>query len=193
MFHGLLFNVNVKIYSGRNAGVHRIATHLRENNWDIEVVDFACFWTLENLKLFCRTRISDNTKFIGFSHPFGNWSNNLEFLSSWLKENYPDILILSGSSSFPLFDTPNIDYYITGYGEKALDHLLKWKFNNGNPPIIKTTKDNKKIIDAVHSYPSYPHKAPTIYYEKRDFINENEFLLIEFSRGCRFSNRPQDI
>ena len=187
IFHALLFNVNTKISNGRNAGIHRIATHLRDQNWDVEAIDFTCFWTLEQLKLLCSMRITDNTKFIGFSHPFSNWNDELDRFTFWIKKTYPDILIISGSSNPPLFKSTSIDYFVAGYGEKALDCLLNYKFSNGAPPKYTTIPDGRKIIYAIHDYPAYPHKSPTIFYEERDFIHENEFVPIEISRGCRFS------
>ena len=66
-FHCLLFNLNGKLRQ-RTSGVHRIASHLRQQNWDAEVIDFAAFWTLEQLQELCRKRITSDTKWIGFSH-----------------------------------------------------------------------------------------------------------------------------
>jgi hypothetical protein len=187
MFHALLFNINSKISNGRIAGIHRIATHLREQNWDIEVIDFTCFWSLENLKILCKNRLNSESKFIGFSPTFSYWSDELNLFCDWLKEKYPHLILISGSSNDPLFFSKSIDYYISGYGENAIDALLKYKFSNGPNIKLKLLSDNRKVINALHDYPAFPIRDPSIIYEDRDFINENEFLPIEFSRGCRFS------
>ena len=47
---GLLFNINQPNNLGRGPGAHRIATELRKNNWDIEVVDFFMYWSLDEIK-----------------------------------------------------------------------------------------------------------------------------------------------
>ena len=56
----------------RGAGAHRIASHLRQNGWDIEVIDYAAEWTLEEFQELCRSRITDKTKFISSSLIFSD-------------------------------------------------------------------------------------------------------------------------
>ena len=184
MNHCLLFSIGSIT---RASGVHRIATHLRNQNWDAEVIDFASFWKLEELKELVRSRFTSSTKFIGFSFIFDKyWTPLLEQFASWIKQSYPDIFIVSGSQGFGAYTSQYIDYYISGYGEYALDALLMYKLSNGKRPIFNL-QHNKKVIDAIHYYPAYPMLSPTIIYEDRDFINKEEWLGIEFSRGCKFS------
>ena len=38
----------------RAPGAHKIATHLRREGWDVEVLDFVQSWTLEELQEFSR-------------------------------------------------------------------------------------------------------------------------------------------
>jgi radical SAM superfamily enzyme YgiQ (UPF0313 family) len=185
MFHSLIFVVNLWIQTSRPSGAYRIAHHLRNLNWDVEVIDFASQWKFEELCELARSRITSKTKFIGFSHLYSHWPAIMERFSYWLKDEYPDILLISGSNNNPFFETDVIDYYISGYGEKAITSLLHYKFSNGLEPKISIL-DGKKIIDGIHNYPSYPEKSPMIKYQKRDFIQPEEFLSIEFSRGCKF-------
>ena len=51
---------------------------------------------------------------------------------------------------------------------------------------IKNTRKKFKIIDCFKDYPAFPHKNPRTSYEERDFIQKNEVLTIELSRGCMF-------
>jgi hypothetical protein len=44
--HALMFSVRGIPY-WRNPGAHRIATYLREHDWDVEVCDFTAYWPLE--------------------------------------------------------------------------------------------------------------------------------------------------
>jgi len=44
----------------RSAGAHRIATFLRENDWDIEVLDFWPSWTKEELFEFLDDPLADS-------------------------------------------------------------------------------------------------------------------------------------
>jgi radical SAM superfamily enzyme YgiQ (UPF0313 family) len=169
----------------RQSGVHRIAYHLRLQNWDCEVIDFAPFWTLEELQELCRSRFTSDTKFIGLSYLFNRHRSQIVVdFCKWIKENYK-IMIVSGGQ-LEKDDSPYIDYHISGYGEYALDTLLAYKFSNGPSPKFKLTGANTKIIDALVHYPAYPFKDPMIKYEARDFIMPNEWGRIEFSRGCKF-------
>jgi radical SAM superfamily enzyme YgiQ (UPF0313 family) len=180
----LLFNVSTT-QIGRNLGVYRIAHYLREHDWDSEVIDYTLYWTLDELKELSRSRIDKNTKFIGFGHMFSVWSVELENFTEWLKIEYPGVVLISGSGVAPQFKSKCIDYYIQGFGENALLVLLKWLFNNGELP--KFSIFNKKLINGNEMYPSFPMKSLMVKYQDRDYISPDEWLGIEFSRGCKFS------
>ena len=187
MNHGIIFNVTQNPFLSRPLGGHRIAHHLRENNWDIEVVDWANWWQLEQLKEFFKSRYTSNTKFIGFGHLFSMWAPVLEDFCMWIKQRYPEITIISGSSVNPAFDSDYIDYYIQGYGELAITVLLNYLFSNGPLPQFNLgVSVNKKIISAIHSYPAYPLSSLMVKYEDRDYIESREWLAVETSRGCMF-------
>ena len=188
MKHGLIFNLSNYPTSSRPLGPYRIAHFLRENNFDIEVIEYALFWKLEELQEFARSRINQNTIFIASSHLFYAYSDTIELFFKWIKQCYPKIVIISGSAAFPGFESSYIDYYIRGYGEFAILNLLKYVEGNGEKPILDLNflVKGKKVINAIHSYPSFPMKSLLVKYENRDFLLENEWLGIEFSRGCKF-------
>lgn len=199
MHHAVLFNVSStpnKITMGaatkRSPGAHRIATTLRNEGWDVEVIDYTCFFSLDELKQLTLSRIISNTIFIGFSCFMSHWTKTLEAYTEWLRLKYPEIKIIVGGQSLPRMNTKHIDYYVYGYGEVAILELVKSLI--GNTPANALTFDSKfidkKVISANINYPAYPpsyrlDKIRTIY-EKRDFIREDEWLSIEFSRGCIF-------
>jgi radical SAM superfamily enzyme YgiQ (UPF0313 family) len=186
-FHSVIFNMGAlgQYIKGRTSGSYRVATELRRHGWDVEVVDFFYFWTLDELKQLSKSRIGKNTKFIAFSHIFSDWPPLAEELSSWLKETYPDIKIIFGCNAYKNFNTKNIDYYVAGYGELAIIALLEYLFSNGKRPIM-TPIDGNKVIEAQKYYAATPWRDPAIFYEDRDFIEPMEWLGIEFSRGCKF-------
>jgi hypothetical protein len=172
---------------GRSGGGHRIATHLRNNDWDCEVVDFFLEWELCELQEFIRSRMSPDMKFIGLSIIFNtpDLYDKVYGFCSWVKEEYPDLFIISGSQS-ELLDYRCIDYHIIGHGEKAMDAVLSTLFGTGEFLVYQKI-NSTRIIYATHNYPSYPFLDPIIKYEKRDFIIPDEWGKIEFSRGCRFN------
>ena len=187
MNHCLLFGTFL-YYHARTSGMHRIATHLRQQDWNVECIDFAAAWSLDELKLLAQSRITKNTKFIGFSILFDqNWSDDLTNFCLWIKSMYPDLLIISGGQGRGVLDMlAPVDYHIMGYGEYGLDALLAYKFSNGPRPKFSLTTSRTKTIESLHNYPAYPFRDPQIKYEDRDFIHPEEWLGIEFSRGCKF-------
>jgi hypothetical protein len=86
-----------------------------------------------------------------------------------------------------LFDA-GIDYHVMGYGEYALDTLLKWLFSNGERPTfnLMLKRTSAQVIDALHAYPAYPFPEADIKYQARDFMTPTDHGSIEFSRGCKF-------
>lgn len=186
MFHSLIFNLGSRTsIRGRTAGAYRIATELRSQGWDVEVVDFFYFWTLEELKLLAESRITQNTKFIGFSHIFTEWPQLAEDFCAWIKQTYPSIKIIFGSNSYQDLNSKYIDYYCAGYGEVGLTALLSWLFSNGKRPLI-TPIDRNKVVSGRDNYLAAPWRNPIIIYEDRDFLMPFEWLGVEFSRGCKF-------
>jgi len=189
----LLFNVvynNFEKFSlyQRSLGIYKIAHLLRKQNWDTEVIEYATYWTLDQLKELARSRITSDTKFIGFSKLFDHWTSDMESFSSWLKETYPWLILISGSQYHKEYTSKHIDYYISGYAEAALTHLLKYLFSNGPAPMFSLLSNSeRKIIDANTFYPSTSGDDLFVAYEDRDFINPDEWLAIEFSRGCKFA------
>jgi radical SAM superfamily enzyme YgiQ (UPF0313 family) len=184
MFKSIIFNI---YGSSRTSGAHRIATHLRKEGWDCEVADFISLWDFNNLKDFCETRIDKDTKFIGFSFLFYNlWSTKLENLSQWIKFKWPHVYIFAGSNAWPSIQSNSIDYYFQGYSENAITSVCEYLFSNGNSIKFTVDDKNRKVILANVDYTAAPYKFADIIFEDRDYIEESEWLPIEFSRGCKF-------
>lgn len=185
--HCLIFQITEYSSLSRSLGAHRIASYLRQNDWDAEVIDWANHWNLEQLIQLFNSRYNSQTKFIAFSHLFSIWDDTAENFCGWVKSKYPDLIIISGSAVLPLFTTKHIDYYLQGFGEHALMTLLKWLFANGTRPRFDLQKINgKPVIKANDTYPAFPMSSMLVTYEKRDFIRSNEWLTIETARGCKF-------
>jgi hypothetical protein len=182
---GLIFNVTQDASLSRPLGGHRMAHYLREQGWDIEVIDWANWWSLEQLQEFFRSRYTDDVVFAGFGHLYSIWSETMEQFGAWIKKNYPNVVLISGSSVNPMFRSRCIDYYIQGFGEYATVELLKYIAGNGPAPVINLLGE-RKVISAIHNYPAYPMKSLMVKYENRDFIGSDEWLTVELSRGCKF-------
>jgi hypothetical protein len=166
----------------RSGGPHRIATHLRKHNWDIEVLDYVSFFTFDELVQFTESRMNNNLKFIGFSFLWSMWPEDVLKFTAWIKKKYPHIVLIVGASSYSGNNNNLIDYFLFGWSENAIVSLLKYLFSNGEKPIFK----EDKIILANEDYVAAPDYNPIIIYEDRDFLHKNEWVSIEFSRGCKF-------
>ena len=191
--HGLIFTgfaghstiASQSQSSKRTAGAHRIATYLRARDWDIEVLEFVMSWKLEQLQEFTRSRVTSKTVFIGFGGTFPIWSDTLGEFFSWVKTTYPDIVIIAGGQVANLYKI-NADWYVDGFGERALESLLKHITSN-TPVKYIVGHGGRKVIKGNTDYPSYPMKDLRIKYEDRDFIESTETLTTELGRGCIFN------
>jgi radical SAM superfamily enzyme YgiQ (UPF0313 family) len=187
MNHSLIFNVH-SIGVRRPSGPYRIATILRDADWDVEVVEYAYYFKLEELKEFTRSRVTSNTVFIGFSCFFYVWNQSFDEFVLWLKKEYPNIKTIVGGQSRQIMSTNNIDYYVHGYGEHAILEIIKAIVGNTNNNLSFDPLffGSKKVITANHSYPAFPMKSLKIKYEIRDDIQPWDWLTLELARGCIF-------
>lgn len=188
MNHALIFNVH-NMGLKRASGAHRIASFLREHEWDVEVIDYIESWTLEELKELSKSRITSKTVFVGFSIFFYHWPDKMSEFLTWFKKEYPNVKTVMGGQSRQIMSTVGIDYYVHGYGEYAILELVKSMVGNTNANISFDPLffGSKKVITANHSYPAFPMKSLKIKYEARDDIQPWEWLTMEFARGCIFN------
>lgn len=189
MTHALIFGGTCKIDGKGNsqlirlAGSHRIATWLRNQDWDIEVLDYFFAWSLEELQEYCRSRITADTVFIGYSATFASTDSRLTEFIIWFRSSYPHIKVLVGGQDVILTKI-DADYYLDGYSEYALDAVIKHILHKEK--LLYTLWNNGKLIKANLNYPAYPMPSLSIRYEDRDFIDPYETLPVELSRGCKF-------
>ena len=183
----LLFSLN-EAWSMRLAGVHRIAHTLRKQDLDVEVFDWGMSWSLEQLQEVVRSRSPEKLKIIGFSYIFNHqWSPTMETFAGWIRKTYPHITLLCGGGHYPVFKSEHIQYYVYGFGEHAVQALIKYIISNGSRPRFELNKfNNGYIIDANKNYPAYPMSSLLTEHQDRDFIDPDEWLSIELSRGCKF-------
>ena len=92
----------------RTAGGHRIATWLREHDYDVEVIDFWPAWTREELVELFEQRVTDETIFVGLSAMFplgGAGKKNQDKVKeivtnlAHIKSLYPQLTFIGGSQN----------------------------------------------------------------------------------------------
>lgn len=186
--HGLMFSYR-KERVERGTGAHRIASYMRANGWDIEVLDYCNEWTLEELQEFTRSRVTSKTKFMGFSSFINWWPSVANEFTSWIKKTYPNIVTMLGGHGALLTPSTDIDYYIDSFGEVAMIELCKYLFGNTLAHSNLKFEDyhGKRVIRALHNFPAWNLPTYRNKYEKRDFLKPYEMLTIEAGRGCKFA------
>ena len=187
--------VNIK----RSAGAHRIATELRRNGWDIEVLDFWPAWTEEELLQFFESRVRSDTVWVGISSMFpiaGPGDEGHKIMAGLnakiaaIRKEHPQLKWIGGSQNLTAGLGYHLDYHIAGFAEVGIIELLKYITGKGPEPAGMETRNiwgmDKTIINCRHSHPAFPWPHAGISYEERDFMREDDVPVIEFSRGCKF-------
>ena len=183
----------------RSPGGHMIATYLREQGYDVEVIDFWPAWTrIQLLKLFHK-RVREDTLVVGISGMFAlsHIGQNVdvdqlhEMLQTiaTLKERYPQLKFVGGAHNVSAIQAYDLDYYVSGYGEYAIVELFKYFKGEFNTLKIQRKHIGGKVlnvIDCKHDYPAWPMPNARVTYEERDFIQPQEVLTLELARGCKF-------
>lgn len=186
----------------RAHGAHRIATYLREEGYDIEVLDFWPAWTPIQILKFFHQRVREDTICVGLSAMFplsygimGKDTDAQKKVKEMfqtikrLKELHPQLPFVGGSHHITAMIDYDLDFYITGYGEFAIAELLKYFKKEFNTLQIKKEMFHGvsiNLIDCSESYPAYPMPNAGVAYEDRDYIQPQEVLSLELSRGCKF-------
>jgi len=173
----------------RTSGTYRIATYIRDEfDLDVEVVDFIFSWTIEELKELCKSRIGPDTRLVGIGGIFFLSAPVVLELFKHIKETYPHVTTCAGSQDvWSIVQIPNIDYYVSGYGELGIKAVLE-----GNPKCVDLQMfPHMPVVKHVDcwrtkEYNAWPWPILSIKYEERDFIKPYEVVSMETSRGCRF-------
>lgn len=189
MNHVLFFSLTAKRWE-RSLWPHRVATFLRMNNWDAEVIDFTAFWKLEELQELVRSRTSNKTVMFCFGAAFLNpWSPYLNDFILWLKQQYPDIPVVIGGNNALVTPAEHVDYWVDSYGENAVLALCRHLIGTLGTPLSTDPAffGSKQVIRGLHHYPSAPLDSYLVDYETRDFMMPWECPQIETARGCMFN------
>jgi len=172
----------------RANGAHRIATLLREENIDVEVIDFINSWSTEDIENLINN--TSSLDFLGLSIGLGQLkANTVNFLIDKCKIQYPSIKIVAGGSEVLVNKFRGVDLYFHGFAEGVIPDLIKFLYTGKFDPFkIKSIYlDNvKKVVNCNKHFLSYDLSSLKTSYTKNDFISKFETLTLETSRGCIF-------
>ncbi len=183
----------------RAPGAHRIASHLREIGYDIEVIDYWQAWTEEELKQLLHQRLREDSIFVGISAVFPNGGAGTndqmhamkmyQIQRALKKEFGHKVDFIGGAQNISAIIGYDLDYYFAGFAEHAMTEYMKMKRGLEHDLVIRDRHyyhADRKVIECKHDHPAFPHPKARQRYEDRDFIRSDEVLSIELSRGCRF-------
>ncbi len=158
---------NTGVHYHRYLGPHRIASWLRYNGVDTQVIDFANSMSVDQLVSVTTHLIDDDTTCIGVSSTFIKDADRNPF---WLtqareiiKDKFPNLIWAVGGHKAHFFDQSWIKF------ESFAEEQVSYFFN--------TTKK------------SFDIKTAGTVFSYKDCITPTEVLPIELGRGCKFKCR----
>jgi len=190
--HGLIvgdsFHQNPRTAISRVNGAHRISTVFRKKHVHVDIIDFFNSWTLEELEKYISRYVS--LDFLGVSIGLSKPDVRLvDGLISILKKKFPEIKIIAGGGDVLNNYYTNIDLYFKGFAEGTVDDIINYlktgKFNTFYLQKIKT-HDVKSVVDCNEHFKNFDLINLRTEYTDQDFIQPNETLALETSRGCIF-------
>jgi Radical SAM superfamily len=170
----------------RAPGAHRIATHLRRLDINVEVVDFYLNWSVDELKQIIDCQLSKPTLFIAISCSL-MFDGVEEFseIRDYIRSKNPNVAIVIGGNKTLQKGFSGADYYIEGPGETAMTALTEYLI--GKTQDLKYELiDGNRVLNSLTDYPVKSMKDLDISYLPSDFIGEHEVLSLETARGCIF-------
>jgi radical SAM superfamily enzyme YgiQ (UPF0313 family) len=88
--------------------------------------------------------------------------------------------VLRENSSLPF------DYSVRGQGEEPLETIVKHELYGSDIKVMEVTEQGTKIISDKDYKTEDFNIRPALKFHQRDFVEWNETLPIEISRGCIF-------
>jgi predicted RNA-binding protein YlqC (UPF0109 family) len=212
----LFSDVNGALGFSRYAGPYRIATELRNNGYDVQVIDFFASFTLDELWKLIDTHVDASTLFVGFS------------ATLWTKATTPDetvdkyisgdksirsIIVSSSVAVFPhssditrniisFIKTKNAKCKIVVGGYKAGNYdrigVDFWILGQGEAAVVALANhlylnQDLKVISTEWGniltdkmYPFNKFNTSKIEWHASDFLFPNENVPLETARGCVF-------
>lgn len=182
----------------RAPGVHRMKHIANRFGVDTKIIDHFSSLTREQLIEVIHSHVDKETKIIGFSSTFSG-KNFLPMMTPKFFEllrslGHPDMKIVFGGNhpkwefvpNTVLFD--NIDYFFRGFAERAFSILIERQFLGSTKTLFPSSTVRKsKIIECDKDYRFEEDEANLDYqlaYDESDFIESDEMLTLEVSRGC---------
>lgn len=186
MPHLIIFNDNQEI-KRRTSGAYRFANLMEDLGWKTTMVDWVSSWLDDEIFAYLDKIVNSETLLFGISYTWLKPEWCRDFVKK-LRERYPGRKFIAGGQQFFQHDI-GVDAALFGYSELAVKDTIDWLFNKGDRPAgsqIKTDLGGMLLVDCNKDYPAMNLGDYSIYYKDDDFVQPDELLTVELSRGCKF-------
>ena len=182
----------------RAPGVHRIKHVAYRLGVESKIIDHFSSLTREQVIEVIHRHVDKDTKIVGFSSTFSGKGFmpilTQEFFDLLRSLGHPDLKIVFGGNHPKWEFIPNevlldnVDYFFKGFAERAFSILIERLFHGSTKSLFPSSTLRKaKIIECDKDYRFEEDVANLDYrlaYDDSDFIEPDEMLTLEISRGC---------
>ncbi len=200
----ILFNESPNV-PNRSIGIYRIATVLRRQGLEVEVIDYLSHWDLDILFKYLDS--IENIEWFGFSTKFYQpgfsvqsylTQRNIEGsglftrfsvegenkLISYIKSRKKKLVLGGPNAELVRHMTSDFDIVCMGYSDVSVIAIHNYLVNNGT--LISESYNGMQVVNSDRDYPITDLSDLETNYDYTDFISDNEVFPIEIGRGCIF-------
>ena len=210
----LFTECNGSIGWGRDAGAYTVASRLRENGYNVKVIDFFSHFTFDIFKNAIDLYVNNKTVFLGFSSTHfstlmpSEWKTHWqadsrtkksnmwnvyfpfpqEELTEWFsyaKSKYPQLSIVVGGQKVAQKQALQKKY-------PMVDYWVAGMADRSVVGLLQNLKEKKTLPNKIRSeldsgsITEQEFRFSKIHWNESDFIFPGEALPLEISRGCPF-------
>lgn len=193
----ILCGYSLPSLSSKPAGAFVIAQIMRDLGLETQVIDFLFIYSREERHEIFKKYLTTDTKFVLFSSTLAGLPGNqyvyLHELDASFKPIFDEVrqyapnavFIIGGQKVLRENSSLPFDYSVRGQGEEALEAIVKHELFGNDLIISDTFNDTKIISDANYKTDDF-NTRPALKFHERDFVEYNETVPLEISRGCIF-------
>ena len=205
-YHAIILTDALEKYKTKPLGAYVIASVLRDQGYNVLVIDMLTSFTIPELKEYLSLIISEETLFVGYSstffydNPIKNKNGVLihsdeEFIeiNQYIKSRNPNIEIIWGGACSRDFvkqvikrkNNFGIDYVMYGFSEAMIIDFVR-AIEGNKPKKISNKIQGIGIIDYDFKGVLHNFRNSSYHFIEDDIIAPEEPLTIEIARGCIF-------
>jgi hypothetical protein len=184
----------------RVLGPYQVAWHLRNHNYNVQVIDFIFKFTEDQTLTLIHKHITPNTKIIAVGLMISLDNPNVKSIVTKvhnilqkIKKEFPTIKVIAGGASASYWsrfyrNNSLFDYVVTGYAENSMLAICDYLYKGSPHPRFDIINGNKTVKEEFIQGGVNLHNIETSNHtwHKRDAVQPGETLPLELSRGCIF-------